>query len=588
MATLRLVGFIGEIPRLMSRLLPDTAAEEAFNTRLEDGGLKPIRQPRLEHSFTAPPEQGYRTIYRHGQEWLAWPTNVSAVPGPIAADRLYIFGDGSPKMRVNGITYDLAVNAPGIPLVGVVGGTATSDLNATRLYAYTNVTQFGEESQPSPISNEVNWFPGQTVTLSAFSTDMGNNRTATRQRIYRAQSTTTGMYLFLIEERDATEDDFVDTVPLENINEPMPTTSYTPPPDELVGVISMPNGMMAGFVGKDVYFCEPYVLHAWPARYSMTVDYEVVGLAAYGNTLVVMTTGHPYLMSGTHPQNMNSEKLELNLPCINARGIQDLGYGVIYPSHDGLVAVQNGSASVISEQLLARTDWEAFRPDSMVSGQFNGRYFSSYDYVENNYVDDDLVRKTGSLIFDVSGGQGFMIRTDVAAQAFFYDMVAGKLFYLTGRNVFEWDAPGMPNAMQYYCSKEFVLPRPTNFGAILIEADTGLSDDEYRIILAQQERIKQENQDSINAGLLGAPINGAMYNQYELNGDGLLKYPSFARSMTVTVYADNKPVATVDKVGTMARLPSGFMSRRWKVSVYSDVPLAQISLAGTGVELMGV
>lgn len=583
MATLRLIGFIGEIPKTMTRLLPDNAAEEAFNTRLEDGGLKPIRQPKFVHHFSDAPLDQYRTIYRHGDDWYAWESDVYAVPGPIAADRLYVFGDGKPKMIVAGTEYDLAVNAPPSPLTAVTSGSPISDLNSTRLYVYTNVTQFGEESQPSPVSNEVNWFPGQTVTLSGFDTTMGNNRTATTQRIYRSQTATTGAYLFLIAERPASNSDFVDTIPLENFNEMLPSTSWTPPLDDLTGVISLPNGMMAGFVGKDVYFCEPYIPHAWPARYSMTVDYDIVGLAAYGNTLVVMTTGNPYLMTGNSPENMTSEKLELNLPCINARGIQDMGYGVIYPTHDGLVAVQNGSATVISDQLLARTDWQKFRPRTMISGQFNAKYFASYDY-----VDDDNVRHAGSLIFDTTGSEPFIVRTDISAQAFFYDMVAGKLFYLEGQSIYEWDAPGMPNAMQYYRTKEFVLPRPTNFGAILIEADTELTDDEYRAILEQQEEIGLENQEIIDNGLLGGAINEAAFNTYSVNGDSMKPYPSFARTLSVTIYADNVPVATVDKVGEMARLPSGFMARRWKVSVFSDVPLAQISMAGTGIELMGV
>lgn len=583
MATLRLIGFIGEIPKTMSRLLPDNAAEEAFNTRLEDGGLKPIRQPKFVHHFSDAPLDQYRTIYRHGDDWYAWESDVYALPGPIASDRLYVFGDGKPKMIVAGTEYDLAVNAPASGLSGSVTGVPTSDLNATRLYVYTNVTQFGEESQPSPVSNEINWYPGQTVTLTGFDTTMGNNRTAAKQRIYRSQSTTTGAYLFLIAERTASTADFVDTVPLEDFNEMLPSTSWTPPPDDLTGVISLPNGMMAGFVGKDIYFCEPYIPHAWPVRYSITVDYDVVGLAAYGNTLVVMTKGNPYLITGSTPADMVPEKLELNLPCINARGIQDLGYGIIYPTHDGLVAVQNGSATLITSDLLARTDWQELRPETMVSGQFNGRYFSSYDYTS-----DDGIRHSGALIFDTSGSQPFITRTDIQAQAYFYDMVAGKLFFLEGQDVYEWDAPGMPNAMQYYRSKEFVLPRPTNFGAILIAADTDLSDDEYRSILAQQEEIQEYNQDLIDNGLLCGAINEAAFNTYPVNGDALKPYPSFARTLSVTIYADNVPVATVNKVGEMARLPSGFLARRWKVSVFSDVHLAQIDMAGTGLELMGV
>ena len=42
MATLKLVGFSGEIPKLLPRLLPDMSAQAAFNVRLDDGALTPI------------------------------------------------------------------------------------------------------------------------------------------------------------------------------------------------------------------------------------------------------------------------------------------------------------------------------------------------------------------------------------------------------------------------------------------------------------------------------------------------------------------------------------------------------------------
>lgn len=40
MAIMRLMGFIGEIPKLIPRLLPDNAAQRASNTRLTNGGCK--------------------------------------------------------------------------------------------------------------------------------------------------------------------------------------------------------------------------------------------------------------------------------------------------------------------------------------------------------------------------------------------------------------------------------------------------------------------------------------------------------------------------------------------------------------------
>lgn len=583
MATLTLLGFTGEIPRLLPRLLPNSAAVEAFNTRLDDGGLTPIRLPRFVHHFAGAPEGGYKTFYRHLNDWLAWENHVYAVPGPVASERLYIFGDGKPKMRVNGVVYDLAVPAPTAALTGTLSGDPTSDLNATRLYVYTNVSQFGEESAPSPVSNEIDWYPGQTVTLTGFNASMENGRIAATQRIYRSQTATTGTNLFLIYERDASADPFVDNIPLESIQEPLPSLHWNPPPDDLTGVISMPNGMMAGFSGKDVYFCEPYIPHAWPQTYSMAVDYNIVALAAYGTTLVVMTEGNPYIMTGSAPENMQSEKLELNLPCINARGVQDMGYSIIYPSHDGLVSVSSGGASVVTSSVLNRTDWEQHQPRTMVSGRIGGRYLACY-----RYTDDRLVEFSGSMIFDMTGAQPFIIRSDVFPDAMYHDTASGLLYYLVGGDVFVWDAPGQVNALQYWKSKEFVLPRPTNFGAILIEGGSPMTEEELQALADRQVEITEENQKIIDTqNLLGA-LNEARMNEVAVNGDILTPVPGLNRTVAVSVYADGDHVITLGRVDAMARLPSGFKARRWAVSVSSDMPITQITMATTGAELRAV
>jgi|LSQX01.1.fsa_nt_gb hypothetical protein len=584
MATLALLGFTGEIPRLLPRLLPDTAATEAFNTRLDDGGLTPIRKPRFAHFFSNVPESGYQTIYKHQDDWLGWSGDVYAVPGPVAADRLYIFGDGAPKMRVNGDIYPLAITSPSGALNGVVSGDATSDLNSTRLYVYTNVTQFGEESVPSPISNEVNWFPGQTVTLSGFSTSMGAGRTASKQRIYRSQTGTTGTNLFFIAEREASNGNFVDNVPLESIQEPLPSLHWNAPVDTLTGVISMPNGMMAGFSGKDVFFCEPYIPHAWPEMYSMTVDYQIVALASYGSTLVVMTEGHPYIMTGSAPENMMSEKLELNLPCINAKGVQDMGYSVIYPSHDGLVSVSNSGATVISSSLMSPTEWEKYNPRAMISGVHAGRYLSCYRYSSQ----DLLTEFSGTIIFDVTGTKPFIIRSDLYPDAMFYDMVNGLLYYLDGSEVYIWDAPGQFNELQYWKSKEFVLPKPTNFGAILIETVDALTEDEKLELQLEQQRIEDENQVLIDTQDILGSINSARVNDVAFNGDILQVVPSLNTTVSVSIFADGEHVITLGTTDRMARLPSGFLARTWEVAVLSDRPILQITLATTGAELMQV
>src|SRR5690606_18334280 len=107
-----------------------------------------------------------------------------------------------------------------------------------------------------------------------------------------------------------------------------PSRHWTAPPDALSGLTAMPNGMMAAFVGKDLYFCEPFRPHAWPEIYVLTTDFPIVALGALGTTLWVLTEGYPYRVSGTTPGSMVMDKVEANLPCVNARAVVDLGHAI--------------------------------------------------------------------------------------------------------------------------------------------------------------------------------------------------------------------------------------------------------------------
>ena len=59
-------------------------------------------------------------------------------------------------------------------------------------------------------------------------------------------------------------------------------------------MVVMPGGVIAGFAGRDVYFCEPFKPHAWPVAYSMPVDAEIVTLGVYDTTLLVPIVGQKH------------------------------------------------------------------------------------------------------------------------------------------------------------------------------------------------------------------------------------------------------------------------------------------------------
>ena len=580
MSVIKLAGFQGELPSLIPRILPESAAQEAYNVRLDDGGLTPFRMPREVASLPPLPlNSTYKTIYKHNENWLGWDKAVSAAPGPVDQDRLYITGDGVPKLRYMNVDYPLAVPFPEAALTASVSGTSTSALGSSRFYVRTFVTDLGEESSPSPVSNTVYWEPGQTITLSGFTLPPAG-RLITKERIYRAQASYTGTQLFFISERDVTTSDFVDNVPSNEINEPIPSLDWDQPVSTLNGIIALPNGVMAAFSGKTLYFCEPWRPHAWPDKYSLTTDFDIVGLGAFGASVAVLTTGNPYIVSGTNPSSMVMEKMELNLPCVSARGIEDLGYAVAYPSNDGLVMVSSSGAQVVTKGLMTKQAWEKVNPWSIHSGQRDGRYFACY-------VKTTDVAVLEVMIFDTNREQPFVVRCDIIPDAMFFDIKTGSLYFCSGRSVFEFDPAGKPNVTMSWKSKEFIMPKPTNFGAILIEVDNTKNTEDLQAI---QDQIEEDT--AYNKTLLDGPsvgdVNSNFLNEYELNGDNLINLRGRSHSLSVFVIADDEIIATVNKVNRMARLPSGFLARKWEIMVSGNLNVLEITMAQTGFELAGV
>lgn len=572
---LRIAGFAGEIPRTTPRLLQDNYAQFAANTKLDNGAITPIRRARFVRTLSG---SGLKTIYLFNGTWLSWNKVVNVAEGPVADNRLYITGDGVPKLRVGGLTFQLKVPRPSVQLTISWSGEVDPETFTNVTYVYTNVTEFDEESEPSPLSGEIQWSPGLVVTLGAFDPPDVSRR-VNRQRIYRSQTSTLGVTtLNFIAERPASTDLFVDNS-LE-IVEPISSVDYNPPPDSLSGIVAGPNGMMAAFVGKDLYFCEPYIPHAWPQKYVLTVDSEIVGLGWIGSSLVIMTKASPYIATGTAPENMTMEKLEVNLPCINAQGIVDLGYTIAYPSHSGLVTISTSGATVATEALITRDQWLKMNPYSFKAAQYSGRYMASY-----NYTDDDAVEQRGTIIIDLSGSTPFIIRNFDYADAMHFNIESGSLYVLSGNDVYEWDALSEPFGEQTWRSKLFVLPSYTNFGAILVEGEDVSSASQRAKIAATAATIRASNAALIAAGKAGGDMGSTAVGVVPLGGSLLASTDRDDPAIGITIVADGREVGYVDKINEVARLPAGFTARTWEIIVRGNVEVTGITLANTPSEI---
>ncbi len=569
---IRMGAFSGETPRVTARLLADNAAQVAQNVRLNDGTLAPFRCGSQVHLY----DQEVQTVYRQPDgPWLGWPMPVSVVQAPITSRRIYYTGDGPPKMFVDStFTFNLALPRPPAKLnLLLSGGAPDPEFQRTIAYSYTYVTLLEEESEPAPLSDEIVWSPGRTIEVSGF-TAPPSDRVISIVRIYRTETAANGLtQLYLVNERSAFDPGiFYDTVTGFPIQEALPSTDYNPPPDGLRGLVALPNGMMAAFEGKKVYFSEPYIPHAWPEKYILTVDYPVVALGVFGQSLAILTQGHPYVASGAAPESMTMERLRVNLPCVSMRGVVDLGYAVAYPSTHGLVTVSNGGAQLVTSGLFTPQQWEALNPAGMIAGNHHGRYVATYSVAGGG---------SGMLILDLSGEAPFLLRGSDTGSAMFSEIGTGKLFIAKDRRLYEWDSEAAPRSEYLWRSKLHFLPSPVCFGTILAEGVDLMTP-------AERQANRTTRWPSKEAMAAETVKVGVPPSWLEPAAAGILNPATPpAPGFCMVVYADGRPVAKVTEMNRPVRLPAGFMAFAWEVEVRGTEQVMTVSLASSPTELAG-
>jgi hypothetical protein len=328
----------------------------------------------------------------------------------------------------------------------------------TRVYTWTWVNKesgYEFESAPAPASNEVNVRTGQTVAISGLQQVPTGEYVVTNRRIYRAVN---GVFLF-VKEIDAANNTFVDDVKPENLAEELPSMTWSEPPQNLSGLTNLPNGMMAGFVSRDVYFCEPYRPHAWPQNYIQSIDYPVVGLGRMDTTLAVLTTGSPYFIQGSHPDSMVVVKSDIEQACVSKRSIVSHGGAVYYAAPDGLMMLSPGGSRIVTENMFDFRQWQAyFKPESIHAYQHDNQYIAFYDNGAQR----------GGFIYDMKSQQ--IILHDIYAETGYHDLQRDKLFLAyDDRTIRVW-GDGPTKTMRWK-SKKFTMPKPMSFAWGQLEAE---------------------------------------------------------------------------------------------------------------------
>jgi len=523
--------FAGERPKVDPRLLPNESASKAYGCHFDNGNLSPLKRPALTGISVIP---NAKTIYQHlNEHWFAWDKVVNAVASPIADDpwqRVYFTGDGYPKVTNNAIfsgsnmpasAYRLGVQSPEVPIIAIVTDTATDEIDPnddeTRYYTHTFVTEQGEEGPPGEASQRLDIrYPdeeGTYVTL-ALSPPNVNASNITHRRIYRT-ATGGGIadYLFVAEIPIA-QSQFVDDIPTDELGSSLDTYDYEMPNENMKGLTSMANGILAGFFDSTVCFSESYLPYAWPSAYQLTTEHEIVTVAALGNTLAVLTKGYPYLFSGISPDSMAGQKLESNQSCTSTRSAVIVNGTLIYASPDGLIGLTSGGLTMLTNQVITREQWQEYDPSTIEAYHQEGRYLAFYG-----------ANLDKAFIFDPSNGD-FRHFTATAICGF-NSLVDDALYTCQGANLSKWDSS--TSLMSYeWRSKEFSANDLSFACAMVKGVDTQLAG---LYIYADNEVVLHLEPGQIPKSAFRLPPTRGNSWSFEVYGQGVIHSVSIATTM---------------------------------------------------------
>ena len=383
-------------------------------------------------------------------------------------DRTVVAGDYRYRASVAGVSGSTEPTWPATVGESVPDGTVTWICESLVKTADTETTAYvetflrrwsgiDEEGPPSPSSNmvDVQFVHGQAVTISDLATPPAGGYNITHRRLYRVNSSSDDAFQFVAEYPIATMQ-ATDAALSSSLGDVLQTEEYSLPPDDLTGVRAMPNGVLVGFSGKNLCFCEPYQCHAWPTRYRLPTDYPIVGVEVFGSSVLVATEGVPYVATGTQPGYMTMDRTEIAQACVSRRGMADMGSAVAYPSPDGLMLIGSGVAENVTQKIFRREDWQALKPESFVAAAHDGQYFAFYD----------TGTEQGCLILDLSTGSVNL--SDIHALATHVDLLTDTLYLVRGNDIVAWDS-GTSLAMAWQ-GKRHDLPRPACFKVAQVQA----------------------------------------------------------------------------------------------------------------------
>lgn len=344
--------------------------------------------------------------------------------------------------------------------------------------------------------------------------------------------------------------DFIDDFNVTSLLNALVTDDYDPPPAGLKGLTLFNNNILVGFVGNELYFSEPGQFHAWPRVYKRDVPHNIVGLAIFSGYLLVATDSYPYLVAGNDPAVLSLTRVDARYPCLNKRSIANMGFGVMYATHDGLALYSTTTGPQLATRLLYNSDtWNAdLDPTTLIGTAYKDTYLAWHSAGGISFERDDRV---GGFFVDLVTAQ--------QPEATWYDPITNNLYYATGTDgdVYLWDDLTQPTQPFEWKSKVIVTQNPINIGAAQVDADYAATSPVWDTVTDTWET------STVQWGSDG----GIMFKLW-VDGD-----------LVLTQELDSRRVF---------RLPRGYRSDTFEVGVEGSVRLRTVRIAETPTGLREV
>lgn len=622
--------FSGVAPRIAPRLLPATLAQEALDVKLWSGELRPHYADEILQYIPSNIQSIYRYKWKNKKyNWLMWPYETRVAKGPVYDDennRIYFMNQGGffvtdsslleDRDYINGLenkAYAVAIPEPGQSDIWVSGGTGSGDIES-RSYVYCYVRQWSDGTidvgkSSGPLKNisdrsryTVDVRPGQVVDMSIIDPIVHANGIGARINkiyIYRSEVTSAGQALYSYVDQfdvnlervtnnpaaiwvaDGSYYKYSDSKPSTSLGEACPSIYWDPPVTGLKGLVSLQNGLFAAYKDSTVYVSDWNAPHAWPYEHTVTIDYPIVGLGSFGNTIVVCTEAAPVLIVVQDPTNPTTKAIQENCPCVSADSIVNTRNGVIFASQNGLVLINSTSPTFITEKLLTQDEWLPLHPESLKGAFLNNTYYGFF----TNPSD-----KAAGFIFDLDNYTYSTVYNSIVSSGLVFTTQPAKVVYNDIEQSQLYVCYPLENGTQYsLCSfaSDSRINKSFRWRSKVNVSPQGLFNLSAARVMMTSQSSQKENEHIWEGKLTGSSLAARVMDGEPINGWCKTNELELADATVFNYYVDGELKYSREvKDSKPFRLPSGFRGETIEVEVKSNAYIHSITLASSMGELV--